>query len=1719
MRVAIDHGQASEGKRSRLRANLLTIKLLIDLWQHRLRIDRRIIHAHLMRDITKARAGSEALTARQIGLQLFAIIIEKGFPGYDPIEDRLLKEDDMLTALVSTMSSDLKTLYEPAAEVLGIWISRLAKDQRPGNDMLGGGGDETAARMLKHAEHAVRQSLKKMFFAREFTQFFNVLLKLSLYLGRQNFLNDDLLTLVFQVPQTSGEFLHKFLQLLCWSSTTTGRGIYERLKPVIKRVFLTVDSKAHELVLMILFRLAGELSLDDLRELLPDLAVLFPKHTNEACRMLFYKILIWIYDQHDAFQDKKVAFLVASSQQGRPVGSPPPASNKRGAAAASSASSSSSAAVDKNDPLVHLIVVNLLRGLSDSVVSVREHMFAFWDHQDRLSHDVQDRMLKLLTSFFHAETVELWLSYATRLLMYPMRSSSTWNTPFSPEPLEKSARFDLININASGFTRSQPMQPLFGTNSQQQNASLSMDASGGQAKADDDALQMTDIDGAAAGGAGWVLNSQAGGANFAATPSLMSMTTQELMQYNLSQSSQSEHLYYRGSGGSQQAMGSYAAFTSSPHQRAIQKRLKGKKRVSIKDSRYLKSGNDTVSLRFAGSVAGARANSLKWRTQADLKNRYEKQWAARVAEESASSVTLFRQYRKGDLPDIQLKHAELLQPLESLHTEPAVARQLFVTIFHAVYMQTQANTEQTRRFRSEMREAVRSLLHRLTPSMAAQAAPLVFALQTAILRCGTDDPKFTSGWDGRDIKQLGELSYHSKTYHSGVLLLEHVIATQTDIKTQTSKRHRDEESAERHEQAYFQLARLYRELRENEIMMNLYSQFAKQTYTRDAIAAMLRGDWQAAMTSYDDALTRFDQVTSGAAEWVDPTPSNDEIELWSDERLECLRQLTSWSALRANVLEEIDHQPDRLWDPQYTLHGDYLRHYLTSGLKVTEEVFLSISNAAAVAAASSDAAAPAADAAAEDPRGELLRFVERAFKKQTESDILQKQHAADLVLLYALNGFVDNATNFLRRTYSRFLVEWTDLPQHATGPRLALLERLQKLSEVSEFLSLESQLSSMPTPTPAAAASLVKKADPTAAQVTALLSITASMHNQLSVWRTRLPSSSDSVEGWDDIVLNRSAFLVHLKQSIEGKVGSMPAAQQRHLKHVVDAVRSDLSSATVEMYRRAANVMLKQGNTAVAGKYITASKQLLRAHGIARTAGISERDADLAAQLDFLLNYSAIKVKHAHLTATPLSFGAGMSDKAVDDAKRKFSAKTVKTLHALLSSSWESSVALKQRPSLPLKPDNLYHASTQKAALGQELGDLLLHDPTLSRHADGKTFEQLMEEAGDELDQMAITFHGLIKDPALAGPAHAVERAGVHRRAGKAFMATARFCDRRLTQCDEHRQSCDACKARGPCIHPLRLKSELESHLIESLVDNVLAAMKLGSMDAVGMFPRALEWMGSVDLKSPLRKRFMADTAIIPSWMFIQWIPQLLAVIALPEAALAFPILLRIAKEYPQAIYAPFNMTNESINPSEPGAKPADKSGVKPETVKYLRVLGSHLRLRLLGDFIQSLDYLMVPEMKLRDLVGRLNRAIQSGDNESAVKMWTNFRHRHLSSVRPAVAMQYGVVYQTFASSWYKVLDSYFGNDGRLIKKMNSTSTEPGNWRKVLEAIQKKLANEPGVSKVSIADTNEAGSGHTCVALVCCVLIRFMMCVLCFVVAAGLREKTVGHLHAVARPV
>jgi hypothetical protein len=101
MTVAPDHGDSTSGKGSRLKANLVLVKLLVEKWRSRIAINKGVICSHLTAELTaSSRTGGHGQIRRSVGLQLLGIIIGNGFQPYDPREDAAIPEEKFCDILI-----------------------------------------------------------------------------------------------------------------------------------------------------------------------------------------------------------------------------------------------------------------------------------------------------------------------------------------------------------------------------------------------------------------------------------------------------------------------------------------------------------------------------------------------------------------------------------------------------------------------------------------------------------------------------------------------------------------------------------------------------------------------------------------------------------------------------------------------------------------------------------------------------------------------------------------------------------------------------------------------------------------------------------------------------------------------------------------------------------------------------------------------------------------------------------------------------------------------------------------------------------------------------------------------------------------------------------------------------------------------------------------------------------------------------------------------------------------------------------------------------------------------------------------------------------------------------------------------------------------------------------------------------------------------------------
>ncbi len=324
------------------------------------------------------------------------------------------------------------------------------------------------------------------------------------------------------------------------------------------------------------------------------------------------------------------------------------------------------------------------------------------------------------------------------------------------------------------------------------------------------------------------------------------------------------------------------------------KRVHGADRGGIKsggaapDRRVYVEG-ESVARRFDATGSGSSGESTQETmiAIASTKRRYQEVWEARRKQARQNTVTLYREYKTGELPDIMIMNKDLLLPLQHLTSaDPVIARQMFLLIFGGVYRDLPRLYEEG--LATALQKDIRGQLTRILTTtgggasvVATPSSPsFIFAIHLAHLRIATieDDmhaaaaakakAAVIAAADAKDAKsksraaaaadkkdrtdllplfayemmpdKVGETAYRSTNYHSGIILLEHLLSHPAGTSVKPKLKSGVDTTKDRSEDVWFELARLYRELGEHDIVKSLFHKYARQNYTKDAIQASLK---------------------------------------------------------------------------------------------------------------------------------------------------------------------------------------------------------------------------------------------------------------------------------------------------------------------------------------------------------------------------------------------------------------------------------------------------------------------------------------------------------------------------------------------------------------------------------------------------------------------------------------------------------------------------------------------------------------------------------------------------------------------------------------------------------------------------------------------------------------------------------------------------------------
>ncbi|KAL5017908.1 hypothetical protein ScPMuIL_003630 [Solemya velum] len=436
-----------------------------------------------------------------------------------------------------------------------------------------------------------------------------------------------------------------------------------------------------------------------------------------------------------------------------------------------------------------------------------------------------------------------------------------------------------------------------------------------------------------------------------------------------------------------------------------------------------------------------------------------------------NQVTMYRKYRMGDLPDIQIKYSYLIAPLQALaHRDSTIAKLLFSAIFKAIF--SEMDTVKTDREIQDMVAQINQSLDAILSGSIQYFPPFI--------GCVLDILYSLRGKLKVDISSLGSAVTVSNLQPLGISVLEEQLILHNTEDSRPSKRAKHEsEPVSSDTTTWIELARLYKTVDEYDVLLGIFGgKLGTQQITRRAVESEARGDYQQAKMLYEEALS--------CTNWVGSSPLDVEVDLWDDCRMECLDKLGQWDVLETVATAGVDDSsnPDlmKIWDDTY-----YQEHYLPFLLRSKLKLMLQ----------------------GDESQQTLLTFVDSVMKEPQQKSMMENRYCEELALMYLWQEDYDRARYYATMAFERFKQDWSSTDTLMSASRTYRLQTLQPLIEMQEFLDFVSQESNFRSKDAA--------------------------RRLVSQWEGRSPHAVlDPVGIWDDILTNRTMYLDHISHRLSG---------------------------------------------------------------------------------------------------------------------------------------------------------------------------------------------------------------------------------------------------------------------------------------------------------------------------------------------------------------------------------------------------------------------------------------------------------------------------------------------------------------------------------------------------------------------------------------------------------
>ncbi|XP_036089192.1 DNA-dependent protein kinase catalytic subunit [Rousettus aegyptiacus] len=772
-------------------------------------------------------------------------------------------------------------------------------------------------------------------------------------------------TVFFLLPKFHGVMKTLCLEVvLCRSDEVTD--LYLKLK---SKDFIQImkhrDDERQKVCLDIIYKMMAKLKPVELRELLNPV-VEFISHPSPMCREQMYNILMWI---HDNYRD------------------------------------SESQADGDSQEIFKLAKDVLIQGLIDENVGLQLIIRNFWSHETRLPSKTLDRLLAL-NSLYSPKIEMHFLSLATDFLLEMTSLSPDYLNPVFEHPLSE-CEFQEYTIDSDWRLRSAVLTPMFIETQTSQNT-----------------LQTWTQKGSLSDRGAMARQIRATQQQYDFTPT---QNTDGRSSFNWLTGSNIDPLVDYMVSSSSDSLSSSLLFVHKRSEKSRRALLKsvgpdfGKKRLGLPGDKVDNKAKDTDN---RAEILRLRRRFLKDQEKLSLiyarkgvaEQKREEEIKSKLKMKHDAQVVLYRSYRQGDLPDIQIKYSSLITPLQAVaQRDSIIAKQLFGSLFSGIIKEMDKYKTM-----SEKNNITQKLLQDFNLFLNT-----TFSFFPPFVSCIQEISSQHTDLLSLDPASVSAGCLASLQQPVGIHLLEEALL-QMIPQEPLAKRARGRSHLSLDVCKWMELAKLYRSIGEYDVLHGIFSsEIGTKQITQNALLEEARSDYSEAAKQYNEALNK--------QEWVDGEPIEAEKDFWELASLDCYNQLAEWKSLEYCSIVSVDSKnpPDlnKMWsEPFY--QETYLPYMIRSKLKLLLQ--------------------------GENDQS-LLTFIDEAVNKELQKAIIELHYSQELSLLYILQNDVDRAKYYIENSIHNFIQNYSSIDVLLHRSRLTKLQSVQTLIEIQEFLSFISK--------------------------------------------------------------------------------------------------------------------------------------------------------------------------------------------------------------------------------------------------------------------------------------------------------------------------------------------------------------------------------------------------------------------------------------------------------------------------------------------------------------------------------------------------------------------------------------------------------------------------------------------------------------------------------------